>query len=220
MKRLSVLIEGQSKEIELDESFIITHENLYLLIKKATGFWNYNNITSSAASSAASDLEIIYNNIKKTIKEGYWTFDMLKKEIESYGNVILEANKHNGKCSITSDSVINLKNLGPLLGFNKDQSINANTKTTSGKQVNINDGLEYIEISCSLVKMQENINSNGKKSDVILTIPISSTQTLKGSVQHYFNIESRVPIDKGVINKIDFKVTKNVGKVLLDLYIM
>ena len=126
MKRLFVLIEGQSKEIELDESFIITHENPYLLIKKATGFWNYNNITSlaasSAASSAASDLEIIYNDIKKTIKEGYWTFDMLKKEIESYGNVILEANKHNGKCSITSDSVINLKNLGPLLGFHKDQS--------------------------------------------------------------------------------------------------
>ena len=39
MKRLIVFIEGQSKEIELDESFIITHENLYLLIKKATVFF-------------------------------------------------------------------------------------------------------------------------------------------------------------------------------------
>ena len=109
-------------------------------------------------------------------------------------------------------------------GFHKDQVINNNslaaTKTTSGKQVDINNGLEYIEISCSLVKMSENINSNGKKSDVILTLPITSTQALKGSVQHYFDIESRVPIDKRVINKIDFKVTKNVGKVLLDLYIM
>ena len=70
-----------------------------------------------------------------------------------------------------------------------------------------------------ITQMQENINSNGKKSDVILTLPIASTQTLKGSVQH-FDIESRVPIDKGVISKIDFKVTKNVSKVLLDLYIM
>ena len=86
--------------------------------------------------------------------------------------------------------------------------------------MNINNGLEYIEISCSLVNMSENINSDGKKSDLILTLPITSTQTLKGSVQHYFDIESRVPIDKRVINKIDFKVTKNVGKVLLDLYIM
>ena len=52
----------------------------------------------------------------------------------------------------------------------------------------------------------------------MLTLPVTSMQTLKGSVQHYFDIESRVPIDKGIINKIDFKVTKNVGKVLLDLY--
>ena len=61
MKRPIVLIEDQSKELELDESFIITHENPYLLVK-ATVFLNCNNITS--------DLEITYNNIKKTIKEG------------------------------------------------------------------------------------------------------------------------------------------------------
>ena len=161
---------------------------------------------------------------------------MLKKEIESYGsNVTLEANTYDGTCSITSDNTINLKKLGPILGFNKNQVINANTKTTSGKEVDINNGLEYIEITCSLVDMSENINSNGKKSDVISTLPITSTQTLNGSVQHYFDFESRVQIDKGVINKINFKVctnvciedthsahcvTKNVGKVYLDLYIM
>ena len=144
---------------------------------------------------------------------------MLKKEIESYGTVTLEANKCDGTCSITSDNTMNLKNLGPILGFNKDQVINANTKTTSGK-VDINNGLEYIEMSCSLVNMSENINSNGKKSDVILTLPITSTQTLNGSVQHYVDIESKVHIDKGVINKINFNVSENVGKVLLDLYIM
>ena len=86
--------------------------------------------------------------------------------------------------------------------------------------MNINNDLEYIEVSCILVKMQENINLNGKKSDVILTLPITSTQTLNGSIQHYVDIDSRVPIDKGVINKIDFNITKNVGQVFLDLYIM
>ena len=180
MKRLIVLIERQYKEIELDESFIITHENAYLLVKKATVFWKYNNITSD-------NNEITYSGNKKTIKEGYWTFSMLKKEIESYGsNVTLEANTYDGTCSITSDNTINLKKLGPILGFNKNQVINANTKTTSGKEVDINNGLEYIEITCSLVNMSENVNSNGKKSDVILTLPITSTQTLNGSVQHYF----------------------------------
>ena len=216
MKILSVLKEGQSKELELDESFIITHENPYLLIKKATVFWKYVNISAGIGNN-----EITYNNIKKTIKEGYWTFSMLKKEIESYGaGVTSEANKYDGTCSITSDNTINFKNLGPILGFDKNQIINANTKTTSGKEVDINNGLEYIELSCSLVNKSENVNSDGKKSDVIITLPVTSTQTLKGSVQHYFDIESRMPIDKGVINKIDFKVTKNVGKVLLDLYIM
>ena len=86
--------------------------------------------------------------------------------------------------------------------------------------MNINNRLEYIEISSSLVNMSQNIISNGKKSSVILTFPITSTQSLNGSVQHYFDIGSRVPIDKGVINKINFNVTKKVGKVLLDFYIM
>ena len=52
------------------------------------------------------------------------------------------------------------------------------------------------------------------------TLPITTTQTLKGSVQHYFDIESRVPIFNGVVNRIEFNVTKNVGNVLLELYIM
>ena len=177
MKKLTLLIDGstavQSKEIDLDESFKITNEKPYLLVKKATVFWKYNNIPS--------DLEITYNNIKKTIKEGYWTFSMLKKEIELYGTVTLEANKYDGTCSITSDNTINMKNLGSILVFDKNQVIRANTKT-SKKEVNINNGLEYIEVSCSLVKMQENIDLNGKKSDVILTLPITSTQILNGSV--------------------------------------
>ena len=40
MKRLTVLIDGQSKEMELDESFVIVHENPCLMVKKATVFWN------------------------------------------------------------------------------------------------------------------------------------------------------------------------------------
>ena len=84
-------------------------------MKKATGFWKYNNITS--------DLEITYNNTKKSIKEGYWTFSKLKKEIESYRTVTLEANRYDATCSITSGNTINFKNLGPILGFNKDQVI-------------------------------------------------------------------------------------------------
>ena len=216
MKKLTVLTEGQTEELELDESFIIKNENPYLLVKKATVFWKYNNITTAFGNN-----EITYNNVKKTIEDGYWTFNMLKKEIESYGNVTLEANKY-GTCSITMDNTINMKKLGPLLGFNKNQVINASDgKTKSGEHVDIDNGLEYIEVSCSLVTMKENINSNSRKSNVIVALPITSTQSLNGGVQYYFDIESRVQIDKGVINKINFNVQQlNIGKVLLDLYIM
>ena len=69
----------------------------------------------------------------------------------------LEANKYDGTCFITSGNPINMKNLGPILGFDKDQGINANTKTRCKKEVNINNGLEYIEVSCSLVKMERKV---------------------------------------------------------------
>ena len=114
MKRLTVLIEGQSKELELHASFIIENKSPYLLVKKATVFWKYNNVTSD-------NNEITYNGNKKTI-EGYWTFNMLKKEIESYENLTLEANRYDGTCSITTDNTINMKNLGLILGFNKKPS--------------------------------------------------------------------------------------------------
>ena len=214
MKKISVLIEGTNKVIILDEAILINSNNLHILVKKATVFWNYDNIVTSVNN------ELTYNGNKKTIEQGYWTFNMLKKEIKSYGTVTLEANEHDGTCFITSDNVINLKNFGSILGFNKDQVIRVNTKTKSGGPININNGLEYIEVSCNLVKMSDNINTNGKRSDIMSTLSITTTQTLKGSVQHYFDIESRVPIFNGVVNRIEFNVTKNVGNVLLELYIM
>ena len=150
---------------------------------------------------------------------------MFKKEIETYGTVTLEENENGRTCSITSVNVINMKNFGPILGFDKDQVIKANTKIKSGKTVNINNDLKYIEVKCSLVDSQRNIDTNGKRSDVILTLPITSTNTLKGSVQHYFYIESKIPINKGFCNILNFNVIGNnnktqFGSILLELYIM
>ena len=85
------------------------HEDPYLLVKRAAVFWEYANIISGKNN------EITCNGNKKTIEEGYWTFSMLKKEIESNGSVTLDSNKYNVTCSM------NLQNLGPLLGFNNDK---------------------------------------------------------------------------------------------------
>ena len=122
---------------------------------------------------------------------------MIKKEIESYGSITLVSNEYDGTCSITSDNAINMKTIGAIFGFNKDQVINSNTKTKRSNSVNIKNGLQHINVTCSLLKMIDNINTNGKRSDVVAVLSITTTQSLKGSVQHFFDIESRVPIDKG-----------------------
>ena len=60
---------------------------------------------------------------------------------------------------------------------------------------------------------------------MIYTLPVTADGSLKVTVVHYTDIESRVPVNKGSFNSIKFKVranndTKFVGSVLLDLYIM
>ena len=43
MKKLTVIIDGTLKVINLQES-LITNDNPYILLKKATIFWDFNNI--------------------------------------------------------------------------------------------------------------------------------------------------------------------------------
>ena len=53
---------------------------------------------------------------------------------------------------------------------------------------------------------------------MITSLPIATNQTLKGSITHFNNIDSRVSINKGQYNAIEFSV-KSIGKILLELYI-
>ena len=42
MRKLTVLIEGDSKEVQFDESVIVTGNSPYILVKTVTVYWNYN----------------------------------------------------------------------------------------------------------------------------------------------------------------------------------
>ena len=91
--------------------------------------------------------------------------------------------------------------------------------------VEINRGLRYVEVSCDIVDRSSVIDPQVKRSRVITTLPITTDASLKGSVVHYKDIESTVPINKGAFNAIKFNVRANNGSkfvcsVLLDLYIM
>ena len=73
-----MLVNGNSEVIDLQEFMIVTHDKPFILVKKATIFWNN---------------ELKYNSVKNAISPGYWTFSMLKKEIKSYGTASLKANE-------------------------------------------------------------------------------------------------------------------------------
>lgn len=110
------------------------------------------------------------------------------------------------------------------MGFNPNSTISSNLKTKSLNNVDINQGLKYIEIkSSNIVDIKKNILSRGGRSNVILTLPVVSYQYLKGSITNYTDMESVIPINRGCYNNIKFNVVannnKNIGNVLLDLYI-
>ena len=154
---------------------MVTHEEPHDLVKKAKLFWTLDNISNS---------KLTYNSFEKTLGESYSMFAMLK-EIESYGMVSLEANEYDGTCSITSDNAINLKDLGPILGFEQKKKTkhSASMKTKCGS-VDINSGLKFMRIGCNIIDKHNNIFMDSK-SDTLISLAITSSQTLKGLVQHF-----------------------------------
>ena len=112
-----------------------------------------------------------------------------------------------------------------MFGYNNSLFLRGSTSTSS-RRVDINKDLKYIKIHCNLVDRSNNINESGHKDDTIISLPIVSTQSLFGTVSQYTDIESKVRIDKGVINNIRFHITDqshtpiSIGKVLLELYIV
>ena len=92
----------------------------------------------------------------------------------------------------------------------------------SDKEVNINNNLEYVEISCNLVDKNKNF-VDGKRSDILIQIPITTKQLLKGSVSQIEKTEEGISFSNGVYNELEFKVKGNyssvIGNVLLEFTI-
>ena len=91
---------------------------------------------------------------KKNFPHIYWTFDLIKKQMESYGAITIQANKYNSTCTLTTDHIINLKNFDPVLEFDSNKTISANTATKSDNPVDTNNRLNFIKISCNLMKTE------------------------------------------------------------------
>ena len=211
---LKVFIENSEKTITLDNP-IRLNSCSNISVNAVTIFWNYNNLSEN--------IHYTYNNRKINLKDGYYTFDLLKTEFENVGDIELEKVEYNGKCKIQSDEDLNLQTIAPILGFPVNKVISPNTWVESDNVVNINNNLDYVNISCNMIDKSQNF-VNGKRSDILIQIPITTHQNLKGSVSRIYPPEGKgIKLSNGIYNEIKFKVEGNnsasIGMVLLEMTI-
>ena len=122
-------------------------------------------------------------------------------------NVKLDRNRYDNTCRIfPKDTDVNLRSLGPMLGFPKDTTVRANTWTNSPSNVDVNLGLRYVTVECSSVDTDRNFDRHGKRRKVIATIPVTSEQSLNSSVIFYDNVTSEVAVLNGDHNLFEFDV--------------
>ena len=213
--RLTVMIENGKKELYLDRSLVIT-EPSEIVIKSATVYWDYNNIDNDQEDF------VMVDGSKIEFKHGYWNFDNLESKLKEEGVTIVKE-PITGKCTVSTVSGVYFKTLGTLLGLNSYTNMDAGSTLTSHKMVDVNRGFRSLNIKCNIVDRSKNIGNDGKYSNVVSSLPIPTDRTLKGTLSHYHDINSRVSINRGTYNHLEFQAISNVdryaGDVLLEMYI-
>ena len=218
--RLTVFVEDGKKELFLYTPLVL-EEPSEILLKSAVVHWDYNNVKESVDVAVGGGNHV-------TFDPGYWTFNSIKSKLEGDG-VEISAQRETGKCRVKTTKLTNLKSIGKLLGFSGSTGLKIETET-SPAMVDINRGLRHVNVCCNVVDKSKNIDQNGKYSDVIASIPIPTDRSLKGTLTHHNNINSKVSINRGTYNFLEFKVLSNVpgddpssvspvGDILLELYI-
>ena len=213
--RLSVMVTSGKKELYLKTPLVITTPS-EIILKSATVFWDFNNIDNAVEDFISVD------GTRVEFEHGYWTFDDLETKLKKEG-VTLVKERVTGKCSLSVNDSTYFKTLGVLLGLNDYTNMDAGSNMMSHGKVDINRGLKSLDIKCNIVDKSKNIDSSGGYSDVIASLPIRTDRTLKGSLSHYNDINSKVKLNRGTYNFLEFNALSNIsryaGDVLLEMYI-
>jgi hypothetical protein len=209
--RLTVLINKETT-VNLARTIEIPSGS-FLFVKKAAVYWNHDNVCQKYGN------DVLSIKGKKTIlPTGYYTFAGLVRLLDKH-DVTLTYNASTLKSTIKTANELKLRGLGPLLGFGKDAVLAAGSSTESPNMIEMNNGLRHVSVSCSMVDTDNNFGITGNRSDHVLTLPITTDGTLKGSVTHFSDIESRVPLSKGFYPNVRFGLSEDVGSVLLEIYV-
>ena len=133
MRKLPVLIEGDNKEVQLDESIPVIGDSRHLLVKTAVVYWNY----KQRLYRVKRPIHWIPIHWTCDTHRRYWSFQMLANNLKTE-KVTLKASRVNGKYTIQcSDPPIFLGRLGELFGLPYNTTIQVDTETESPGKVEI-----------------------------------------------------------------------------------
>ena len=213
MKNISVFLQGETTTVTFDRH--IAAYALFLIAKEATVFWNFKNITGDLDNG-----EYTVGTATKTLNPGYWDFQLLKEHLE--GNKIeIELNTYDNTCRIHNKNTekVNLKKLGKLLGFPEDHELAANASGTSPKPVDVNHGLQYLQVECDFIDEVKN-SWKGKDSTVLAFLPVTPGTRLNSTSYIYEKKGAPRYTKTSIVSKMVFTVKSNVPGLKVDADIL
>ena len=213
MKNISVFIEGAKKKTFKFKKPIATY-GTRLAAKEVTVFWNFKNITSAIGNNTyvIKKLENGGTDEKKTINDGYYDFQELKKHVE--GDFELEMNVYNNTCSIKNKNSVkvDLKKFGTLLGFPENRELSASETAASPEPVDVNHGLKWLTVTCDLIDQSKNIDLNGDERDILAFLPITPGTRLNSNCYVYEREWGWRAAKNAVVSEMTFKVASNISE--------
>ena len=220
MKNISVHIKIGKKTTFAFKKPIATY-GTRIAAKEVTVFWNFKNITSTIGNNAFT----ISNSSppEKTINDGYYDFEQLKSRLEN-DKLELQMNAYDNTCTIDNKNnrTVNLKKLGPLLGFAENHQLTAKTNEASSNPVDVNHGLRWLTVTCDLIDQSKNIDLDGEESNILAFLPITPGTRLNSSCYVYERENAWRAAKNAVVSEIVFTVNSNISEnvdvdILLDI---
>ncbi len=209
-RNITVFITDGTKKLILDEPFLTGHDTTVQL-KRATVFWKFRNITRANNNYYFERAITSTDSETKTLDDGYWDFELLKKRLEAE-KVELIQKVHDNTCKVNNKNqeTINLKNFGKLIGFNADTTVASGETPESPHSVDVNLGLRYLTIACDLVDSFRNVDINGSADANIAYLPIPPGTRLNSTVSMYEN-HPTVFTKEDIVTEMTFTVNSNIS---------
>ena len=221
IEKVTARLSNGKNDIYLKNGFIETNKDSKIVVNNISIYWRYKNIHKDNRDVVVTD-----SSGGQTVLQfgmGYWTFDMISERFTEEG-VSLKKNRHNNTCRIRSEKhSLNLGNFGLLLGFEKDTVIQSEELKDSD-EVNVNMGLRFVSIGCDIVNPSKNFDTNGERSKIIATFPITTEEPLFNYVSFYKDVNFEAPVINGTHNLLKFFVDTNIEEtvemnILIECYI-